>query len=384
MLPNHVSRQLSVRKENEVRLFLNAGIYPAYGRYFNAANGYLKTFTARRKAYLADRFGASHFLKPVLDGEESAFFTNGDDPVLQNMWAAENGLGKGKSPAEILLAQIEEHRTEVFYNLDPMRFGSDFVRRLPGSVRHKLCWRAAPSPGADFSAYDRVLCNFPGIIEGWRGQGWRGEYFLPAHDPAMDRFAVNEDRPIDICFIGGYSRHHQKRAKMLESVAALAGKLEVRFFLDASRLTRLAERPLLRHIPLPALSKVRRPPTIARVSLPPIFGLELYKMLSRSKIVINGAIDMAGRDKGNMRCFEAMGCGALMVSDSGVYPLGMVSGETFLSYENPDEVVSVIQDSLENWTTSRQIAGRGYALMRDSYSKVVQWKAFERLLAAIA
>ncbi len=41
------------------------------------------------------------------------------------------------SLGEILLAQVESHRTEVFYNLDPMRYGSNFIHNLPGCVRSK-------------------------------------------------------------------------------------------------------------------------------------------------------------------------------------------------------------------------------------------------------
>ena len=63
----------------------------------------------------------------MLNGDETAFFTNGDDEVLQRTWALEMGMSPKASLPEILLAQIESHRTEVFYNLDPMRYGGDFV-----------------------------------------------------------------------------------------------------------------------------------------------------------------------------------------------------------------------------------------------------------------
>ncbi len=32
-------------------------------------------------------------------------------------------------------------------------------------------------------------------------------------------------------------------------------------------------------------------------------------LLSNAKIVLNGAIDISGEDRGNMRCFEALGSG---------------------------------------------------------------------------
>lgn len=360
-----------------MRLLQNAGVYPAYARAFNAEHADNQFFAARRQAYLDDRFGASHLLSPVLEGDETAFFTNGDDPLLQAMWAKENGLRHGAPLDEILLAQIEAHRTEVFYNLDPMRYGSDFVRRLPGCVRKAVCWRAAPSPGADFSAYDRVVCNFPSIIDSWRRLGWRAGYLTPAHDPAMDPYAENVERPLDVLFIGGYSRHHTRRARVLEAVAQLAPRYQVSYCLDESRVTRLADTPLGL---LPGLSRHRRPSSIRSVSTAPVFGHELYRLMSRAKIVLNGAIDMAGEDRGNMRCFEALGCGALMVSDHGRYPDGFVDGETMLTYRSAEEALERTAHILESWGHGREIASKGRGMIRSRYSKDVQWRMFQELL----
>jgi hypothetical protein len=166
-----------------MRLFQNSGLYPSYLERLNQLASGATRFDERRWIFLADRFGALHFLKPVLEGDDDAFFTNGDDEILQRHWARENGIPARSSLEGILLAQIEHHRTEVFYNLDPMRYPSAFVRKLPGCVRKTLCWRAAPSGNADFTAYGAVLGNFPLILDSWRNKGCRAELFFPAVDP---------------------------------------------------------------------------------------------------------------------------------------------------------------------------------------------------------
>lgn len=308
-----------------------------------------------------------------------AFFTNGDDIDAQRAWAKEQGMPKRASLEEVLLAQIEHHRTEVFYNMDPMRYGSRFVRKLPGCVRHALAWRAAPSPGANFHAYDLVLCNFPGILEGYRRQGWRCAYFSPAHDPQMDRFATRADRPVDVMFVGGYSRHHQRRAELLEAVSRLSQEFRLRFHLDNSRMTRLAESPLGHLLPL---GGHRRPATIQAVAHPPVFGLALYEALSSAKIVLNGAIDMAGVDRGNMRCFESMGCGALMVSDDGNYPNGMVNECNMVTYSDPAAAVRRIRAMLKDEEGRARLARNGHELMTTTYSKAAQWAAFTALVGS--
>lgn len=362
-----------------MRLFQNAGIYAAYLPRLEALRRSFKGFGPWTQAFLADRYGSAHLLQPVLDGDGSAFFANGDDMHAQRLWAAEQGMPAGHALENILLAQIEHHRTEVFYNLDPMRYGSDFVRKLPGCVRHSFAWRAAPSPGADFGAYDSVLCNFPGILEGYRRLGWRAAYFSPAHDTAMDRFAARKDRPVDVLFVGGYTRHHRRRAELLEAVAALSGEFKLRFHLDNSRMTRLSESPLGYLLPI---GQHRRPATIRSVAQSPVFGLDLYEALSSAKIVLNGAIDMAGPDRGNMRCFEAMGCGALMVSDTGNYPAGMVSGENMITYQDPADAVHQIRLALRQPALLQQLANRGHDLMSSTYSKSEQWRAFVSLVEA--
>lgn len=363
-----------------MRLFQNSGIYPAYLPRLRELTRDCTTFEDQVNAFLDDRFGACHFLKPVFDRDANAFFTNGDDEQLQRQWARENGMRSDAALTDILLAQIEDHGTEVFYNLDPMRYQSDFVRSLPGCVKKAIAWRAAPSPGADFSAYDLVVCNFPSILEGYRRAGMRTAYFAPAFDQEMAPYAANTDRPIDILFVGGFSRHHQRRAGLLLAVAGLSPECNVVMHLDQSRLTVWAESALGRVL-LP--SHLRRPDALRQLAGAPVFGRDLYTVLSRSKIVVNAAIDMAGEDRGNMRCFEAMGTGGLLLSDTGRYPEGMADGQTIVTYADTNDLLQKARRLLTAPDQIQEIAHRGHETCSRIYSKEAQWSSFQRLVASL-
>ncbi|MER8520583.1 glycosyltransferase [Mesorhizobium sp. M0644] len=357
-----------------MRLFQNSGINPVYQPRLADLVGGTSGFEQQKDVFLNDRYGAAHILLPVLDRHPEAFFTNGDDESLQRAWARENGLGEDTPLEDILLAQIEHHKTDVFYNLDPFRYGAAFVCRLPGHVKRKIAWRAAPGK-IDFSGYDLVLCNFPSMRQIWEEQGARTGDFFPAHDPELDRVAANRNRDIDVLFFGGYSRHHQRRREILETVARLAGRRHVVFHLHLSRYTPLAETPLGWFGPLNA---VRRPPAIRKVSAPPVFGRAMYAELGRAKVVINASIDMAGPDRGNMRCFETMGAGALLVSDSGNYPGPMRDGETMIVYEQPQDVLKRIEQRLDDGSWDR-IGWAGNRAIREEYSKQRQFERFVEL-----
>lgn len=358
-----------------MRLFQNSGIAPSYRPRLAGLVAGIGEFEQQKEAFLNDRYGAAHMLLPVLNRRPEAFFTNGDDESLQRAWARKNGMTEDAPLADILLAQIEHHKTDVFYNLDPFRYDAAFVRRLPGHVKRKIAWRAAPGT-IDFSGYDLVLCNFPSMRQIWEEQGAKTAHFFPAHDPELDAVAANRDRDIDVLFFGGYSRHHQRRRQILEAVARLSERRRVVFHLDLSRYTPLAETPLGWFGPLNA---VRRPRAIRKLSAPPVFGRAMYTALGRAKIVVNASIDMAGPDRGNMRCFETMGAGALLVSDTGNYPTPMRDGETMALYDQPEDVSETIERRLEDGSWDG-IGRAGHLAIREEYSKKRQFERFLELL----
>ena len=363
-----------------MRLFQNSRYYPSLRPRIRELTRSHASFAGQIRAFLDFREQAPHTLLPVDQGAEWAFFTNGDDIELQRVWAREQGLNSRATPEEILKAQIEQHRADVFYNVDATGWGSGFVRSLPGCVKKTIAWHAAPFGNAPLTDYDLVVCNFPSILERLEQRGCRTGYFFPACDPELGPFAARRDRAVDVLFVGGYSRHHQKRAAILEAVARLAGEFDVVYHLDRSRLCRLAESPLGRLLPL---ARHRRPQAIRNIAREPVFGRDYYEVLSTAKIVLNGAIDMAGADRGNMRCFEALGTGALLLSDQGIYPEGMTDGETIVTYGSPGEAVEKIRTYLSVTGERTRIAQAGHEMISTRYSKEVQWQRFEALVASI-
>jgi hypothetical protein len=355
-------------------VFQNFDVYPLYMERIHA-RARPGDYRSIWDELVADRFVALHMLEPLLNGTGGQFAIGGD-PVSQRAWAKAHGIREDGSLDSILLAQIEDSGAEVFYNMGPLTFGSDFVRKLPGNIRTAIAWRAAPSPGADFSAYDKVVCNFESILQSYRDRGWNAAWFYPAFDPVMAEYR-QANRATDIVFIGTYSRHHGRRAEVVEAIAKLGGRHEVRIHLQQSRMTRLAGTPLGL---IPPLRRHRLPDAIASVARPPVFGRDLYCAFGEAKIVINGAIDMSGSDRGNMRCWESLGCGALMLSDAGVYPPGMEDGVTIGTYRDVADMVVQIERLLDDEGRRRTIADAGSAMIAERYSKAQQWKDFVSLL----
>jgi hypothetical protein len=370
-----------------MRLFQFITVYAPYVGYFERKfpEAAKASFKSRRSLLLSQRYYASHILKPVFDCDPNAFFTVTNDAVLQGRWAQENGL-KSREPAEILRAQIEHHRTEVLYSLDPLIYDTEFVKSLPGCVKKTLCWNAAPRGRSDLSGYGMRLANFPPMLDFWRKQGLRAEHFFPAHDPTMDQFSENRERPIDLAFVGQYwGWWKEKRNAGLQALSTLAEKYLLSFRLLAPKWKPLMEVRGIQRIKLPV---PYLPKELREVSYPPVYGLEMYEVLSMSKVVFNASPDLkilpiGGEYRGNMRCFEALGCGACMISDEGIYSDGFRDGEHFISYKDAEDAVRKACSILESQDQGRAVALAGRSFVRETFSKAKQWERFRELVDLI-
>jgi hypothetical protein len=364
-----------------MRVLQNVGVYPGYIRRLESELHPDSGFGGALASFLAGGFETCHVLKGAFESDPQFMLTVGNSRAMQGLWAREHGMPMRSPPEDVLLAQLEEHRAEVFYNLDPTRFDDRMLARLPSCVRKTLCWNAAPTPHRRFSGYDAVVSNFPGILKGYEAFGCRTAPFFPSAIPRSLPAADSGDRPVDIAFVGGFSRHHLRRNAILDAVAGLKGERTLRYHLDLGRLNKVAELAGTDFFGLLAPYRLTRP--IRAVFAPPLYGTDMQALFGASKIVLNAAIDMSGNDRGNIRCFEALSCGALLLSDAGSYPAGMEDGKTIAVYDGAANAVARARSLLEDDADRERIASAGQQMVREFYSKDRQWAAFEALVAGL-
>jgi hypothetical protein len=364
-----------------MRVLQNVGVYPGYLRRFESRLQAGSGFAGALASFLAGGFEACHVLKGGFESDPQFMLTVGNSGAMQGLWAREYGMPVRSTPEDVLLAQLEEHRAEIFYNLDPARFDDRMLARLPSCVRKSLCWNAAPTPHRRFSGYDAVVSNFPGILKGYEAFGCRTAPFFPSAIPRSLPAADYGERPVDIAFVGGFSRHHLRRNAILDAVASLNGDRTLRYHLDLGRLNKAAEFAGTDLFGILAPYRLTRP--LRAVFAPPLYGTEMQVLFGASKIVLNAAIDMSGNERGNIRCFEALSCGALLLSDAGSYPAGMDDGKTIAAYDGAANAVARARSLLEEDAERLRIASAGQQMVRELYSKDRQWTAFEALVAGL-
>ena len=197
---------------------------------------------------------------------------------------------------KVLLAQIEDFRPDLVLNQDIFHVDTSLVRRIKSIGRPILIGQVGiePSRGEDWTVYDLMVSQLPTTVKALRARGVRSEVNHLAFEPAiLDALPAAPALDVEVSFIGTISADHRQRISLLEAVAQ---RYDLKLWGNLPQS-------------LPASSPLRR------CFQGEVWGADMYQVLRRSRVTLNSHIDLAGREAGNMRLFEATGVGAFLLTD---------------------------------------------------------------------
>ncbi|MBA7587263.1 hypothetical protein ES708_29285 [subsurface metagenome] len=177
---------------------------------------------------------------------------------------------------------------------------------------------------------------------------------------------------------GGY---HNKRIELIEDILKanidlrIYGNLEKKYKIKAKqsiyytvkllnflRLGKYIQNaPLLnKYIDYAATPISNYSKRLVKAIKPPIFGVDMYKLLRKSKIVLNTHGEAANEYAGNMRLFEATGMGSCLVTDNkkNLNELFDLDHEV-IAYDRSEDCIEKVKWLLENEGERRKIAKSG-------------------------
>ncbi len=371
-----------------MKVFQSLILGPLYLKYFNKKNTRRMntTYFDRKRDLLYDRHCSSHILQPIYEGDLDYFLSYSDDTIAQKLWAKEKGLNDA-SLQKILLSQIEEFQPDIFYTNDPLRFPAKITSRFPNSVKKKIAWRGTYIDyleNDDYSTYDLFVSNFKDINERTtKKYGIKTAWHSPSWDPEMKPYAENSGRSIDLNFSGGYMQKGEtyvERMMTLETLARLSSTYSTEICLNYRSISRYKNSGLLRWLPVPT----KIPLSIKKNNSRPVYGRDMLTKFSKAKVVLNPAVNLLdGKVRGNMRCWEALGCGACMLASEGSYPEGFIDGENFLTFKDENDLERKIHYLLHNDEVRLTISKKGTEMISSVWSKERQLENFMKLIDKI-
>lgn len=367
-----------------MKLFQVGNIYPQHLHQLEPELRMLSSEEESNRAILAD-IALAQILLPAMSSDHAGRICFPQYETGLRNWAKKKGMTKSTKIEEIILAQIEDHKAEVFYSVNATRHAEFLLRNMPGCVKLKIGWLGSAASGPGIKFFDAIVSNFPTLNTKHSLLGLRTRYLTPSYEAQADTTygTLWKQRPTGLFFSGSLSRHHSSRAQLMDRVCGLVTDHNIanQIRILKSRYTDLAELTPLGFVP--PFSHLRRSGQVRRVALPALFGKKMFESLSKSRLALNIATEIAGDDRGNMRCFESLSAGALMIADAGNYPDGFIDGETHVSYSTFDEALFKIKYYLQHSEAAEEIAKNGSAMIRSRYSKERQWQDFVTLCSEL-
>lgn len=293
-----------------------------------------------------------------------------NDEILQKSWAKEHGVnikenhflakikslpyiyrfvGKPRWMQEILLAQIADFKPDLIYFQDLTVLDPTFLEIV--HTQYALVGQIAssPPPPQYLHHFDLLLSSLPNLVDKFNKMGIKSKLFRIGFDSRIHTKVGKHKRIYETVFIGSFSPYHRYGTKLLEAVAK---HITIHVWGNGTHF--LSPRSALRNNFHGA-----------------VWGTNMYKILSKAKIVVNRHIDIAGDYANNMRMYEATGMGALLLTEQkkNISEL-FIPGKEVVTYNDAADLVNKIQYYLshENERKKIALAGQKRTLRKHTYA----------------
>ena len=267
-----------------------------------------------------------------------------------------------------------------------------FIRKQIPSIKQVIGWCCFPYSVDHLNAFrtfDYLLTCTPGFVQDFTSSGIKSYLLYHAFEASLSEIIAQDNTfpEVDFLFIGSLlssAGYHNARKEIIESLLRTGVSLHVHTKINKANLPYLLLKQgaysaaiALKAIGLQRLLKVIPglnkallfkgfPQTatysteLLKVVRPPLYGLDMFKALARSKVGFNIHIDVAGKYAGNVRLFEVTGVGSCLITDwkDNLHELFELDKE-IMTYSSPEECIDKVKWLINNPRERNMISQAG-------------------------
>ena len=337
------------------------------------------SFLKLQQLLIEDGYAAAYILEPALNGKsDEVFYTLWNYERLQFQWAKEHGI-ESTDLSVIKKAQMDWFKPDVFYNLSPS-YDNNFVDnfKLDPNIT-TVCWYSIiGEKPAFFHNYDITLSLHQPFVEQWRKTNIAAFEFQPSMFNFQDEIDSVEKTTDFMSYGQTASNYFKGRNDFFEKLLAYSTDFEIAVHLQIHKQNKsLINFPGFRKLTLVNVFPTKN---IKKFAKNPLYGIDLYKEIAKSKYTINTYGDFNSDFKSNMRLFESISCGSILVSEEGNYPEGFIDGKNYISYKNAEDLFTKLPSLVKNYSQISKEMEPYITELKEKYSKTNQWLQFQEIV----
>jgi spore maturation protein CgeB len=309
---------------------------------------------------------------------------------LQNSWKTENNISSNISTQDLAIIQIKSYQPEIVWidDLEIVDKGwkTKLLKEVP-SIKLFIGHHCAPYNDSlieKLKLFDIMFTCTPGLRNDFEKLGIKSYLMYHGFESSVLDKITEEPKEIDLIFTGSLisgGGFHTSRIEYIESI--LKSGINITLFGNLEEKKKVLLKKVFYNIII-SLRKLGLSSTIESISVlkknkafgdskihfyskklincakPPVFGFEMFKTLSKSKVCFNIHGEVAGNCAGNIRLFEATGVGTCLVTDwkENIKDL-FEPGKEIITYKTKEECVAKIKWLNDNPNEMERIAKAG-------------------------
>ena len=358
--------------------------YPKYLKYFYERHPYVTdlSFEEHRNEIFDDHFSwPAELCRFINQNGIKAEFIIANAELLQKKWARENGFARYSAKnweKEIAMEQVKRFSPDILWIAHIYDYFGAFVKEAVSYCKKAITWISAPLPEyLDITGLTTLITAYPDMLKGRKYSFSEIIVTKTGFNPEILKKIGVVEKKQDVVFVGQVTENHTKRAELLAYLIENGISLKVFGFLperqsfERLQTFKTAASHILKHQDLQqGLAVLKRAfgkrgyyrniEVIKSAYKGPVFGLDMYRTLMGSRIVVNAHIDIAENYAGNMRMFEATGSGACLLTEHCKNINELFSpGKEVLVYRSKEELLEIISSCLRDKNKVEEIAYRG-------------------------
>lgn len=362
-----------------------------YSKYPNAA---LQSYDDQYASITSDSFETvssyNKNLNKIEGVKATGIITNA--AILQARWCKENNIPVETSKQELILHQLKKLKPDVVWIDDFSLIDEAWKKKLLLEVPSikllvgHICAPYNSVTASKFSLFDVMFTCIPCFKKELEEMNINTYLLYHGFETSiLSTISKNNPFPeIDFLFSGSLytgSGFHKSRIEYIEKMLDAGIGMDLYCNLESSKKVMLKKMfyrlintlkgigldSLIDKIPVLKKNKSYGDTPIKnyskkllKSSRPPVFGNEMYQLLSKAKITFNIHGEVADKCAGNIRLFEATGIGTCLVTDwkDNITDL-FEPGKEIVTYTSIDDCIQKVKWLIENPAEREKIAKAG-------------------------
>ena len=310
-----------------------------------------------------------------------------NDTSLQNKWRSENSTNSVKK-SDILFEQINAFKPDILWIENLSYINTAWFKRVREeikSIKLIIAYHCAPYNKElieKLRKADFIITCTPGLKQAFENEGLKTYLIYHGFDNELLTRVERKGKVLsnNLVFSGSLitgGSFHNIRINLIENLIkenidlALYVTLEKRYKIKAKqliyilaeilkklKLNWLTDRiPIFQYGQSPVKSYSE---TLLRSNQQPLYGIDMFNLFQKSKIVLNLHTGVAGDYAGNMRMFEVTGIGSCLLTDNKKNMNDLFEvGKEVMIYDSPEDCIEKVKWLLEHDQEREKIAMLG-------------------------